>query len=479
MPLLASEPRPSYDVVVLGSGLAGTVAALAANERGADVLVVETAPRESAGGSTRLSGGGFRVPRDGYEPVDLLEDLMLVTKNQGDRVLLEHMANSASADVAWLQGYGLRFGDPAKFRPDLNARRQQLLMGDPIPFDIDGATQIGSGNGVIQRLHATLFERVDVVCDTRATELILENERLAGVRLVHATLGEQTVRAQAVVIATGGFQANEEMRRRYFGEQAPAWRVRGTRFNVGDGIRMGLAAGAAPAGEWTDFHCAVIDARSRTVECGETNVNTYPFGILVNAAGERFLDEGEDYRDRTYAKFGKAILAQPGGVAHLVFDEKLAGLIAGLVEQWGPVSAPTLRELAAIVGVDAGGLERTVESFNGAIDGSVAFDPSGLDGRRTSGLGPDKSNWAVELDSPPYYAITVTGGLTFTFGGLKTNVRAEALDDEGRPVEGLYAAGEIQGGFFVHNYPSGSSLVRSTVYGRAAGYGAAAYAASH
>lgn len=477
MALLSSRPEDKYDVLVLGSGMAGIAAALSASDNGAKVLVIEKAPRESAGGSTRLSGGGFRVPKEDYSPDEFFEDLMLVTKGEGNKVLLRHMADNAAEAIAWLQGHGLKFGDPRKFRPDLGARRLQIYMHEPVPFEIEGSHQIGSGNGVIQYLHKTLFNKVDVVCDTKAVELLIDDHRrVTGVRTFHNERGFQNLSASAVVVATGGFQANQEMRARYLGKGSAKWRVRGTRYNTGDGIRMGMDVGAAAVGEFGDIHCAVIDARSRAVECGETNLNTYPFGILVNSRGERFLDEGEDFRDRTYAKFGKFILEQPGSIAHLIFDATMKDTVEGLIENWGPVSAPTLAELAKILDVNAAGLERTVKAYNTAIDQSTPFSKTKKDGRAARGIEPPKSNWAVEVAKPPFYAYSVTGGVTFTFGGLRVNVETEVLDAEGYAIPGLYAAGEIMGDFFYHNYPSGSSLVRASVYGRAAGKNAARHA---
>jgi tricarballylate dehydrogenase len=483
MPIPTGRPNDRYDVIVLGSGLAGTAAALAAWDNGASVLVVEKAPRESAGGNTRFSGGGFRIPRSDYSPDDFFEDLMIVTKGRGNKELLRNMTRRAQEDTDWLQGHGLVFGDQTKttlkHREHVGPRRQIPTWAKPVPFQIDGFTQNGCGNGVVQQLLPTVIDKVDFVVDTKAERLLVDDLRhVVGVRTFNRERGYQDIGAGAVVVATGGFQANQEMRSRYFGAEAAHWRVRGTRFNTGDGIRMAMDIGAAPVGDFADIHCAVIDARSRPVEGGSTNVNTYPFGIIVNANGERFLDEGEDYRDRTYAKFGKKILAQPGSVAHLIFDEKLVDNMACYVLEWGPISAPTLKDLAALLEIDAQGLERTVQEFNAAITKDVPFNTQDKDGRAARGIKPEKSNWAVEIDTPPYYAFTVTGGVTFTFAGLRTNVKGEVISTEEYPIPGLYAAGEIQGDFFYYNYPGGSSLIRCSVYGRAAGTNAAAWAHS-
>lgn len=478
MAILTGSPEDRYDVLVLGTGLAGTAAALAASEEGSRVLVVEKAPPASAGGNTRFSGGGFRIPRGDFTPDDFFEDLMIVTKGRGNEELLRNMTRRAKEDTDWLQTHGLRFGDQTKFH-NVGPRRVRAMWAEPVPFQIDGSTQIGSGNGVVQQLHPTLFERADVVFETKAERLLVDDRRrVIGVRTYHPDHGYRDLHAGAVVVATGGYQANQEMRARYLGTEAAHWRIRGTRFNIGDGIRMAMEIGAAPVGNFTDIHCAVIDARSSALECGETNVNTYPYGILVNSAGERFVDEGEDFRDRTYAKFGKSILAQPGSIAHLIYDSKLEGKVTCYVKEWGPTSAPTLEVLAESLDIDAAGLVRTVAAYNASIDRSVPFSTEGKDGRRAVGTTPPKSNWALEIDTPPYFAYTVTGGVTFTLAGLKTNLQAEVISTEEHPIPGLYAAGEIQGDFFYYNYPGGSSLIRCSVYGREAGRNAARTAAS-
>jgi tricarballylate dehydrogenase len=476
MPLRTDSPDKQYDVVVLGTGLAGVAAALAAWEGGASVLVVEKAPLESAGGNTRFSGGGFRIPRGDFTPDDFYEDLMLVTRGKGNKELLRTMTQRAKEDTDWLQTHGLTFGDQSKFQ-HVGPRRVRALWAEPVPFQIDGSTQIGCGNGILHQLHPTLFEHTDVVCATKAEKILVDDHRrVTGVRTFHHEYGYQDIAAGAVVIATGGFQANQEMRTRYLGPEAADWRVRGTRFNRGDGIAMAVEIGAATIGNFADIHCAVIDYRSREIECGETNVNTYPYTIIVNSDGKRFVDEGEDFRDRTYAKFGKSILAQPGSVAWCVYDSKLADEVTCYVKEWKPESAPTLEELASKLGIDPQGLMETVKEFNDAIDKDTPFATQGKDGRSAKGIRPPKSNWALEIDTPPYYAYTVTGGITFTLAGVKTDVQARVISTEDHVIPGLYAAGEIQGDIFYYNYPGGSSLIRCSVFGRAAGTGAAQHA---
>jgi tricarballylate dehydrogenase len=278
-----------------------------------------------------------------------------------------------------------------------------------------------------------------------------------------------------VVLASGGFQANVQMRVAHLGRYADSLILRGSRYNTGEGITMALAIGAQAAGQWGDYHSAVIDARSPKVECGVTALYNFQMGIIVDARGERFLDEGEDFRDHTYVKFGKTIMEEADGLAFCIFDQSMVQR-----EEFGrawrpagpPIEAASVRELAEALGVSVDGLELTVRDFNRACQPGL-LDYDRLDGKATSGLLPRKSNWAVPLESPPFVAVPVTGGITFTFGGLKVDVKARVIDVAGRLIEGLYAAGELMGEVFYYNYPGASSVIRGAVYGRIAGADAA------
>jgi tricarballylate dehydrogenase len=213
------------------------------------------------------------------------------------------------------------------------------------------------------------------------------------------------------------------------------------------------------------------------VECGETNINTYPHTVMVNSDGKRFVDEGADFFDTTYVTYGKACLAQPSGRAFCLFDAKAAeqGLVYGLREDFEPLQAGTLRRLAEMLGIDADNLETTIQEYNAAIN-DKPFNPDVRDGKGTAGITPPKSNWALPLDTPPFFALPVTGGITFAFGGLKVDENCRVIDTEDRAMSGLYAAGEIMGGVFYQKYPGGASLVRSLVFGRIAGRQAVSFA---
>lgn len=280
------------------------------------------------------------------------------------------------------------------------------------------------------------------------------------------------------MLACGGFEANPEWRARYLGPDWELARVRGTRHNTGDGIRMALEIGAQPYGHWSSCHAVAWDLNAP--EFGDRKVldlfqkHSYPLGIIVNLRGERFVDEGADFRNLTYAKYGREILRQPQRAAFQLFDQKVVPLLREeyRIREATRAEAATLEELARKLEIDPRGLVRTVEAFNRAVQPGE-FNPAILDGKGTRGITPPKSNWALPLDTPPFVGYAVTCGITFTFGGLRITPSAEVLDLEDRPVPGLYAAGELVGGLFYHNYPGGAGLMAGAVFGRIAGQGAA------
>jgi len=268
----------------------------------------------------------------------------------------------------------------------------------------------------------------------------------------------------------------------------PGWelaKVRGTRFNTGDGIKMALDVGAAPYGNWSGCHA--VGWEMNAPEFGDLAVgdqfqkHSYPFGIMVNAEGKRFVDEGADFRNYTYAKYGRVILSQPGQFAWQVFDQRVKHLLRDEynIRQITKVSADTLEGLAAqLSGVDEKAFLEEVAAYNLAIRNDVAFDPTAKDGRRTEGLAIDKTNWANPLDTPPFEAYATTCGITFTFGGLRIDTNAQVVDTDLRPIPGLYAAGELVGGIFYHNYPGGTGLMSGAVFGKIAGASAGKAAAT-
>ena len=487
------------DVVIVGAGNAALCAALAAAEAGADVVVLEAAGKAERGGNSAYTAGAMRVTYDGVGDVrklipdlgtaeiestdfgsysfdDYFDDLARVTQYRADPDLAEILIRRSFPTLEWMRGKGVRF------QPSYG--RQAFKVDGRFKFWGGLAVETwGGGPGLVEALFDGAAKAgVRVIYQARARELTMESGRVTGVR---ATLrGGETfeVAAGAVVLASGGFEANGEMRARYLG---PGWdlaKVRGSRHNMGDGIRMGLEAGAEPYGNWSGCHAVGWDMNAPAY--GDLSVgdgfqkHSYPFGIMINARGERFLDEGADFRNYTYAKYGREILAQPGQFAWQIFDAKVTHLLRDeyRIREITCVQADSIANLAAkLEGVDAARLERTIAEFNQAVRNQVPFDPNVKDGRGTEGLAVAKSNWANPLDTPPYEAYGVTCGITFTFGGLHIDDAGRVLDTAQDPIPGLYAAGELVGGLFYFNYPGGTGLTSGAVFGRIAGTGAAAY----
>jgi tricarballylate dehydrogenase len=291
--------------------------------------------------------------------------------------------------------------------------------------------------------------------------------------------GFADLHSKAVILACGGFEANAEMRTRYLG---PGWelaKVRGIPYNTGDGIRMALDIGAQPYGHWSSCHAVAWDLNAPPT--GDRTItelyqkHSYPFGLIVNADGKRFVDEGADFRNYTYAKYGREILQQPLGMAVQIFDDKVKHLLRDeyRIDQVTKAETQTIEELADQLGINREGLVQTIKEYNAAVQPGE-YNPTILDGKHTLGITPPKSNWALPIDTPPYLGFAVTCGITFTFGGLRINTRGQVLDTEGNPIPGLYAAGELVGGLFYYNYPGGSGLASGAVLGKLAGASAGA-----
>jgi tricarballylate dehydrogenase len=334
---------------------------------------------------------------------------------------------------------------------------------------------VGGGPGLVEALFETAEKAGAVVAyRARGVELKFDHQRVTGVRVVHG--GEvHEVESESVILAAGGFQANVDWRTRYLG---PGWdlaRVRGTWCSTGDGIRMALEIGASPAGHWSGSHACPWDLNAP--EFGDLRIGdqfsklSYPLGIMVNSQGRRFLDEGADFRNYTYAKYGAEIVAQPDHFAWQIFDDKVTQYLRDEyhIMEASRVRANTLEELVEkLEGVDPAAALAEIRAYNDAVEDEVPFNPNIKDNRGTEGLAVPKTNWANKLDTPPYSAYATTCGVTFTFGGLRIDPEARVMAHDGDPIPGLYACGELVGGLFYHNYPGGSGLTNGTVFGRIA-----------
>ena len=482
------------DVIIVGGGNAALCAALSAREAGARVLLLERAPLERRGGNSAFTGGAFRIAYDGvddlrelipdlqeaelesadfgqYPATQFFEEAVSMSGYRADSEVLERVVDESLATMKWLRENGVRFA-PIYGRQSFRVDGKHRFWG--------GLTVEVSGGGYA--LVETLFARaeaagVEVHYEARATSLVREGDGWAvGVRTRE---GERQLRAGAVVLATGGFHANLAWRAQYLGHNWDLARVRGSRYNTGDGIDMALRAGAVAHGNWSGCHAVFYDLNAPAL--GDISLlnqqkNYFTLGVVVNAQGQRFVDEGRDFRNYTYSGMGEHVLAQPGAVAWQVFDARTHDLLPDeyRVKHATRISANTLEELAAkMEGIDAAAFLETVRTFNAAIDDTVAFNPAERDGRGTRAIEPPKSNWAMALETAPFFAYAVTCGITFTYGGVKVNVHGQVLDENDAPLPALYAAGEMVGGLYYVKYAGGIGLTAGSVVGRAAGAHAA------
>lgn len=479
------------DVLVVGGGNAGFAAALAAAERGRKVVLLEKAQEAASGGNSFYTAGATRISHDGlqeliefvepderhavsevpaYTPAEYLADLSKVSEGRNDPELSAVLVSESNPTLRWLQGLGLKYR--------LMYERQAYRTPDSGYLFWGGlhVGNVGGGKGLMAD-HRAAAERmgVEVIYDCAATGLIQEDGRVRGVRY-RTSSEEGELRAESVILASGGFEASPELRRQHLGEGWQNAKVRGTPGNTGEMILAALDAGAARGGDWSTCHSVAWDAwhpenQSNLELTNQLTRGGYPLGIVVNTEGKRFVDEGADYRNYTYARYGRDILAQPGSAAFQVFDASSRPMLRA--EEYdmpgvSVVTAPTLAELAQKAGISPEGLEETVQSFNDSITEGAPFDPNVKDGRRAD-TQPPKSNWARSIATGPFYAFPVTCGITFTFGGLKTDTWGRVLTEHAEPIEGLYACGEALGGLFSGNYPGGSGLAAGAVFGRRAG----------
>ncbi|WP_102346287.1 FAD-dependent tricarballylate dehydrogenase TcuA [Bacillus sp. Marseille-P3661] len=488
------------DIIIVGAGNAALCAALAAREQGVHVTVLEKAPKKERGGNSAYTAGSILFPFNGIEDIkdivtDLSEeeiantdfgsyseeqyfnDVARVTEYRADPDLVDTLVSNSLSVMKWMRSKKIRF-------IPIYGRQAYKVDGK---FKFSGGLVVeaaGGGLGLINsQIEAAEREGITIIYDAHVKELIHDDEGVHGV--IAKVKGKTTeIKAKAVVLANGGFQANAEMRTRYLG---PGWdlaKIRGTRYNTGDGINMALKAGAMPFGHWSGCHAVGWDRNAP--EFGDLSLNAFqkygfPYGIMVNANGERFTDEGKDFKSFTYSTHGRLILNQPGYFAWQIFDSKVTHLLKDeyRIKQVTKVTANTLEELAQkLDGVDPEGFLRNIKEYNQAVKTDVPFNPNIKDGRGTEGLAIPKSNWANTIDEGPFEAYAVTCGLTFTFGGIKINPKAEVQDTSELSIPGLYAAGELVGGIWYFSYVGGAGLMSGSVFGKIAGENAAKFVQS-
>lgn len=487
----------NYDVVVVGAGNAALCAAIAAKENGAQVLVLERGPVEKRGGNSFFTDGAIRVAYNNlndirkiipditdeeaekivmpeYTQSDFYEDLMRVTEGNSDPVLANQLIAKSYETLSWMSQHGIKFElnyENQSFEQD---GKRHFWGGLPIKTEYKGV-------GLIKRL----FERVeeigiDIWYDSRAIELVTDNDTITSIKI------EQndkliSINTSSVILACGSFEANKNMRSEHLGEEWESAIVRGTEYNTGDGITMALAVGAQKYGEWNGCHSIGTDFNAP--KFGDFNKpgdifkkSSFPLGLLINNEGKRFVDEGADFRNYTYAKYGREVLKQPGHAAFQLFDAQVRPMLRKEynLEEATYFKADSLEELAELMSVEKEQFVKTITEYNFGVQEGV-YNPTVKDGKGTVGITPPKTNWALRIDQAPFYAFPVTCGITFAFGGLHVNAVGEVLNQEGTPIAGLFAAGEMVGGIFYKNYPGGSGLMSGAVFGKLAGTSAAYY----
>jgi tricarballylate dehydrogenase len=484
-----------YDVIVAGSGNAGIVAAIAAHKEGAKVLLLEKAPPEWRGGNTYFTTGTFRVAFENAQEIMLrlmphmsrnviesyiipdytkdrfYSDVMRITEGMADPEQLALVVEESLPILEWMfeqgfkwevrMGHAYKRGDKTVFAP-----------GGTIFQSWEG------GVGLTDRGFELMDEKgIEYRYNTKVCNLLKNAKgKVTGV-LVQTKDGLQEIHSKAVILGCGGFEANTAMRAQYLGKNWDLCKIRGTPYNTGDMLKTAMDHGAAPVGNWGGCHATFIDMESpqppdRSMTDRIKRVS-YPFGIIVNSKGERFLDEGADIGLFTYATYGQHCLDQPHLTAYQIFDAKTRSIMEDYYFTGRCVEAKSIRELAEALDIDADRLVRTVEEYNAAATQPNEFDPAKRDGNSALGISPIKSHWAQKIDTPPYVAYATFCGITFTYGGLGVNRESQVLNTEGEVIPGLYACGEIVGKLFYYNYPGGTGLTRGAIMGRIAGYNAA------
>jgi len=453
-----------FDVLIIGGGNAALCAAISARRAGASVLVLEGAPKFYRGGNTRHTRN-MRCAHDTatqhltgpYTEDEFWDDLKRVTQGHTDEELARFMIAQSKEMLGWIGEQGVRF---------------QPSLGGTLSLGRTNSFFLGGGRAMLNALYLTAEALgVEVVYDAEVTDLDIDD----GVFLsATAVFGGQSVnvRAGALVAAAGGFEANIEWLKQYWGAAADNFLIRGTPYNRGTILRMLLDHGVQEVGDPTQCHAVAIDARSPRFDGGIiTRLDCVVFGVVLNKHAERFYDEGEDFWPKRYAIWGRLIAGQPDQIAYIVFDAK--SLNAFMPSLYPPITAPTIRELADRLELDPDRADATIAAFNSAVvPGS--FDHTILDNCRTEGLTPPKTHWALPLDTPPYYAYPVRPGITFTYLGTRVNRDARMIMNSGKPSANMFSAGEIMAGNVLgRGYAAGIGMTIGSVFGRVAGRTAA------
>ena len=450
-----------WDILVIGAGNAGLCAAITAAEAGCSVLVIEAAARDMRGGNTRhtrnlraMHEAPTDVLTDAYSFEEYFDDLMRVTRGITNRELASLTLEKSAELTGWLGERGVRF---------------QPALSGTLNLGRTNAFFLGGGRALLNSLcrHAEGLG-VEFLYETEVSEMRMEDGYCDGVGLADG----QTLSAKKVITTAGGFEANLEWLAEGWGDSAKNFLVRGTPYNTGTVLRSLLDHGAKPVGELDQCHAVAIDARAPKFDGGiASRIDGVPFGIVLNRDAARFYDEGEDFWPKRYAIWGRLVAGQPDQIAYALLDS--VGVARFMPSVFTPICDDSIEGLAEQLGLDPARARTAVDEFNAACpDGPI--DQSVLDGKATSGLTPEKTNWAAPIEKPPFYGFPLRPGITFTYMGVEVNDSAQILMQDGRPSANLFAAGEIMAGNVLgQGYLAGIGMTIGAVFGRIAGATAA------
>jgi len=454
-----------FDVLVIGGGNAALCAAISARRSGASVLVLEGAPKFYRGGNTRHTRN-MRCAHDAateiltgpYTEQEFWEDLLRVTGGETDEELARFMIRESKDILGWVVEQGVRW---------------QPSLGGTLSLGRTNSFFLGGGRAMLNALYLTAEQiGIAIAYDAEVMDLRIEDGMFLSATLKQPIGGATEIRAATLVAAAGGFEANIEWLKQYWGEAADNFLIRGTPYNRGSILKTLLAKGVQEVGDPTQCHAVAIDARAPKFDGGIiTRHDSVVFGIVVNKHAQRFYDEGEDIWPKRYAIWGRLVAAQPDQIAYIIFDSTV--LNSFMPTLFPPIKADSIAELAGKFELDAAVLEQTVAEFNAAVRPGT-FDHTILDDCRTEGLTPPKTHWARKIETPPYYAYPVRPGITFTYLGTRVNKQARMVMKDGKPSANMFAAGEIMAGNVLgKGYAAGIGMTIGSVFGRIAGREAA------
>ena len=458
-----------FDVAVVGGGNAALCAALTARERGASVIVLESAPREFRGGNSRhtrnlrcMHSAPTGLPAETYSEEEFLGDLVRVTGGQTNERLARVTVRGSATCTEWMRRHGVRFQ---------SALRGTLQLGRTNAFFLGGGKALmNSYYAAAERMGIRIRYNAEVV------DLdVVDGEFRSASVLVDGT--RSIVQAKSVVLAAGGFESNLEWLKSIWGDAADNFIIRGTPYNRGKVLKLMLERGARPVGDPAQCHAVAVDARAPKFDGGiVTRLDCIPLGIVVNRHAKRVYDEGEDFWPRRYAIWGRLVAQQPDQIAYAIIDAKAIGMF--IPSMFPPMTAKSIGELARLLDLSSDKLESTVTAFNRSVRPG-SFNHALLDDCRTQGLTPEKTHWARVLDTPPFLGYPLRPGITFTYLGVEVDEQARVLMENGRRATNVYAAGEIMAGNILgKGYAAGTGMTIGTVFGRIAGREAASHAAS-